>query len=38
MRNQISKNTKKKIAKVSRKIILKIIRWGLLGILEDLLF
>lgn len=38
MRNQISRNTKKRIAKVCRKIILKIIRLGLWGLLEELLF
>lgn len=38
MNNKKRGNRKKRVAKICRKIILKVIRWGLWGLLEELLF
>lgn len=37
MRNINRKKVRKEFEKICRKIILKIIRWGLFGLLEELL-
>lgn len=38
MRNKNRKKVRKEITQICRKIILKIIRWGLWGLLEEALF